>query len=129
MRASFLMLLLAAYAGAALADWQKLAEDESGNVYADRASLRKAGNKVKLSAMVEHKAALADSFGKSHISETMIWEYDCKEQQKRMLSYVTFSEPGAKGKAVYSDAEPGKWLPMQGGPGGAALGKLACGKP
>ena len=130
MRKSILMLLLAAVSGSAAAEWVKLAAGagEGNTLHADPATIRRAGNKVKMWSLVDHQMALTDSFGKSHASEKVHWEYDCKDEQQRMLAYVTFSENLAKGKAVYSDSEPGKWKPVAADTPEEALWKIACGK-
>jgi len=130
MRQTILMLLLAAAAGSALADWVKLAAagNAANTIYADPATIRKAGNKAKLWTLVDHQTALSDSFGKAHASEKVQWEYDCKDDQQRMLAYVTFAENMGKGKTVFSDPDPGKWSPVAADTAEKALWKIACGK-
>ena len=130
MRQTILMLLLAAATGSAVADWVKVAAvgGVANTLYADPVTIRKAGNKVKMWSLVDHQTALADSFGKAHASEKVQWEHDCKEEQQRMLAYVTFAENMGKGKTVFSDPQPGKWSPVAADAPEKALWKIACGK-
>jgi len=125
-----ILLLLALVSGSASAEWVKLASggNDADTLYTDPAAIRKAGKSVRVWSLVDHRQALADSFGKSHMSEKVQWEYDCKEEKRRMLTYATFPEHLGQGKAVYSDSDPGKWEAVSPGADRESIWKLVCGK-
>jgi len=124
------MLLLAVASSAAMGEWAKLmaSQSEANTIYADSATIRRTGNKAKMWGLVDHQTAVTDSFGKSHVSERVHREYDCKDEQERILAYVTYSENMGKGKTIYGDSGPGKWRPVAPDTAEKSLWKIACGK-
>jgi len=138
----------------ALADWAALGEREGLSTYYNPASIRKAGNMVKMQHLfdlsVEKEVA-----GKLFRSITVDAEYNCKEGKSRIhssyahsgkmgLNYVNIGietsvgtgpgrGTGTAGRAgrsgiVNSITEPGKWNPVAPGSTVEILWKIACGK-
>ncbi len=130
MHKTILILLLLGLCSSAAADWVKLtgSGSDTDSYYADPTTKRKASNRVKIWSLVDHAKELADSFGKSHLSEKVQWEFDCTEEQKKMLAYTTYAENQGRGKAVYNDPTPGKWEAVPRGTIQESLWKFACGK-
>jgi hypothetical protein len=123
-----LLLLLAVASNSAAAAWVEVSDDEADTFYADPATIRKAGNMVKMWTLIDFKTVQVIGKGKSYLSMRRKAEYDCKEEQARTV-YLSW-HPGnmSGGDAVHSDADPGKWRPVPPGSVTEILWKIACGK-
>ena len=124
-----LMLLLTATA--AMAEWTGADESEEIIQYVDRATIRRSGNLVKMWDLIDFKTVQKSSSGarESYLSQKGQFEYNCKEEQRRLLAFSWFSGKMASGKLVYSDNDPSmKWIPIQPGSIGEVLWEIACGK-
>ena len=93
-----LCLLLALCMSPAWAEWFKIgaAKDGSVTAYIESAKIRKNGNYRKSWEILEFKKR--DEFGV--ISRRALMEYDCKEQQARILWISVHSEPMAGGDSL-----------------------------
>lgn len=127
MRKAILMLLLAAMSNSAMAGWVKVEGNEFVTSYADPATIQKAGNKVKMLALVDFKTPIKNG-GNPYMSTKTQHEYDCKENQWRMLNFSYHAGNMGKGKLVYTETEPGNWEPIMPGSGTQTRWKIACGK-
>ena len=122
------MMVLAVASGVAVADWTKVATTESEtDIYVDRASIIKSGNLAKMWILEDRK--VADTFsGKSFLSAKLQYEYDCKENQRRVLQSSLYSGHKAGGSNVQTGTKPGPWKPIATGRVSEAMWKIACGK-
>jgi len=113
MRKAILMMLLAVVSSSAAAEWVEAGSDEIGvTYYANPASIHKEGNKVKMWNVVDYKTARVSSDGKPYMSMKARVQYDCKEERLRTMHYSGHSEHMGRGKSVYSDDNPTKWIPV-----------------
>lgn len=126
-RTAILMMLLAVVSNSAAADWLRLGSNGEGISYADPATIRKAGDRVKMWDLADFKAIRTVS-GKSYLSTRTQYEYDCAEAKSRLLEVSAHSENMAHGETVYSNANPRDWRPNPPGSGIEVLWKFACGK-
>jgi len=113
-----------------MAEWTKVGEsDRKGGytAYADLASIRKAGNRVKMWILFDYKIEQKAS-GTNFLSEKIRREYDCAEEQMRVLAFSLFSWNMEKGELVRSYSQPQKWEEVQPGSMDEAEWKVACGK-
>lgn len=122
------MMALAVASGVALADWTKVATTESDtDIYVDRATISKSGDLAKMWILEDRK--VADTFsGKSFLSAKLQYEYDCKDNQRRVLQSSLYSGQKAGGSNVQSSTKPGPWRPITKGRVNEAMWKIACGK-
>ena len=127
MRKAVLMLLLALLSGSAAAEWVKVDFDGNATVYANPASIRKAGNRVKMWNLIDYMTAQAE-MGRPYMSVTTQSEFDCKKGQTRSLYLSFHSGHMNKGHTVGSVNESGKWIPVVAGSMSETLWQLACGK-
>lgn len=81
--------LLAALSNAALADWTPLIRQPAETDYADPATIRKSGNTVKMWDLMDFQNLQApgpnEGSWKPYMSVRAQREYDCKEEQYRVL--------------------------------------------
>jgi hypothetical protein len=122
------MMVLAVASGVAVADWTKVVTTESDvDIYVDRASISKSGDIAKMWVMEDRKTA--DTFsGKTFLSAKLQYEYDCKDNQRRVLQSSLYSGQKAGGSNVQTGTKSGPWRPIAKGRVSEALWKVACGK-
>ena len=122
------IMLLAALSGVAVADWKIVGTTESGtDIYVDHATITKSGNTVTLWMLEDRKKA--ETFaGKTFLSAKLQYEYDCKDNQRRVLQSSLYSGQKAGGNNVQTGTKTGSWRPISAGTVSEMMWKLACGK-
>jgi hypothetical protein len=121
-------LLLAVVSGGAAAEWIALGVNESSTIYADSATIAKAGDRVRMWHLLDFNSVQIKATGRRYISEKLQYEYDCKEERARLLSYLSHTGNMAGGAMVEGDWHPQKWEPVPEGSVIDYLRKYACGK-
>jgi len=93
----------------AWAGWEHVVQDEDGARFLiDYQTIRKDGNKVKFWQLVNY--SIPQTLGEiKYLSTRSRQEYDCKQEQKRVLTVTAFDTWNADGKAVVKEEETGKW--------------------
>ncbi len=120
-------LLLAVVSGNAAAEWVQVGSNATTTAYADPATIRRAGDTVKMWDLLDFKAAL-EIHKKQYLSQKSQTEHDCKEEQSRILYVTAHSENMGAGVVVNSESGPGKWLPISPGSIRQSLWDFACRK-
>jgi hypothetical protein len=122
------IMLLAALSGIAVADWTKVASTESDtDIYVDHATISRSGTTAKMWILEDRK--VAETFaGKTFLSAKLQYEYDCKENQRRVLQSSLYSGQKAGGNNVQTGTKVGPWRPISAGRISEAMWKIACGK-
>lgn len=95
--------------------------------YADPATIRRVGNKVKMWSLIDYKTSQTNA-GEQYRSKKNQYEYDCKEEQFRLLFASDHSGNMGGGEVVMILHTPSEWIPVPPGSIGEELLKLACGK-
>lgn len=126
---TILMLLLAIASSNAFAEWVLVDQtnDKSMSSYADSATMRKTGNRVKMWTLDNYKKAYK-SGNQAFLSEKSQVEYDCNEAQMRLLSLLQYSAKMGAGEVIFSQFEPSPWTPVVPQSVGMTMWKFACGK-
>ena len=128
MRKAIWMMLLAVVSSSAAAAWVEVGGNAIATAYADPATIRKNGNRAKMWDLFDLKTARASREGRSYLSTKQQAEYDCKEEQWRMLYFSWHSGNMGIGETVFSYAEPNNWGPIPPDSWVELLWKFACGK-
>ena len=122
-------MLLGVLSSNAAAAWIQVSGNDVVIIYADRATIRKSGNSVKMWVMDDFKDSRVSSTGKQYLSSKSLNEYDCKNEQRRTLFFTWHSGQMGNGNIVYSDdGVASNWRPVAPGSAGATLWGIACGK-
>ena len=120
--------LLAVFSTSAMAEWTAVAENEKSVQYADLATIRKSGNAVKMWNLLDYKVAMTVG-NTRYLSMTNQFEYDCKEEVSKMLTWIRYSKNMGQGEAVSpSGAMHEEPRPISPGSVGETFFKVACGK-
>jgi hypothetical protein len=122
-----LMMLLAIVSSSSMAEWLKIqvSSNDMVTAYANPANIHKAGTKVKMWSLLDHKTA-DEILGKPYKSMMFQDEYDCKESLLRNLSLSFYSENMGGGEVIDTNSNTGKWQPVSPGTLEEALLKRAC---
>lgn len=126
---AFLMMVLAVVSSSAAAVWVEVGSDETATVYADPATIRKTGKRVKMWSLFDYKTARVP--GKPlepYLSMRGQSEYDCKNGRTRALSMSFHPRNMARGEVTYTNAKRDNWRPVAPGTAAENLWKTACGK-
>lgn len=105
----YLLSLLMLIASTAWAGWEHVVQDEDGARFLiDYQTLRKDGSKVKFWQLVNYPKPVTLGEVK-YLSTRSRQEYDCKQEQKRVLTVTAFDNWNADGQAVVKEEETGNW--------------------
>ena len=87
----------------AAAEWTRLDDNDTAAGYVDLATVRKQGNTVKMSSLLDFKSAQRKD-GRLYLSLTVEFEINCEEQRSRILAVAAYSGNMGQGEVV--SAEP-----------------------
>ncbi len=124
MKKTMLMMLLTAISTGAMAEWVKVSETDSANIYVDSETIRKDGNLRKVWQIRD--LIQRDKTGK--MSVRTFNEYDCKEGRTRILSGSDHSEPMGSGRVLAAGSGHNDWDYLAPGTSGATILKFVCSK-
>ena len=130
MRNAILMILLSVVSTSAAAQWSKWVIVDRGPsfvIYADIATIRKAGDIAQMWDLSDTNTDKALGGVKQSPSIKIEREYDCNKQQLRVLCVSWHSENMGGGKTTGSASSPGIWQPALQGTIGERFWRIACG--
>lgn len=102
-------LLLSGMSSVALAEWVRIYGNDQLNAYADASSIRKRGNITKVVSLFDFREVRVLKDGTPYHSIIREAEFNCKQNQQRMVSFAIYSAKMAKGKIVESGEETQDW--------------------
>jgi hypothetical protein len=99
----FIILVLTLFltTSEAYAEWVKTAESDDATGYGDPDTIRSKGNLVKMWILYDYKT-IQTVAGDSYLSQKMQWEYDCAEEQSRLIAGYSYSGQMGTGKIIFS---------------------------
>jgi Surface-adhesin protein E len=106
----------------------KVSKTESDGVrfvtYADRATIKKTGNTVRMSSVIDPE--VADN--RRRLSWKDEWDYQCQDKLLQPHRYTQYSGSMGTGEKMYSDTVPSiyGWIPAVPGSVGEKLWQVAC---
>jgi hypothetical protein len=130
MKKLLLTLMLSIASSSAMAEWvyvteTKKEEEKAGafTAYADPASIRKTGNRVKMWVMYDYYKAMELGIISARHKE----EFDCEKKQMRQLFLSAHSVHMADGETVFIRNVRDDWEPVPPYSVGGAVLEFACG--
>ena len=124
-------VLLLVFSTGAMAEWTYLTsvEDKTFDIYIDKTTIRKQGNVAKMWDMVDFKSPQKEADGKSYLSDKRLYEQDCVEIRRRLLTIISFSDNMSKGEVTSTfQYDNNKWNDLAPDSIGMAEWKVACKK-
>ena len=116
----FLAVLLAT--NSAWAEWVQVADNSNGKAYIDTETIRKDGNLVRVWQITNLKERHKDG----ELSRRFRFEYDCKQESYRFMSFSEHSEPMAGGNTLQNGTGDGIWRDLPPNSVGEAVLKKVC---
>lgn len=89
----------------ARAEWAKYEEGDWGSLYFDPATIKKRGDRVRVWEVMD----LKERDKSDALSLRGLFEYDCKEERRRILTYTGFHGQMASGRMLYTIIAPTEW--------------------
>jgi hypothetical protein len=126
-----LSLFLCLFCGNAAAEWSMVGGAQGiYSAYADKESVRKAGDSVQMLGLYDFLMADVAVDGQPHESTIVLREYDCQMARVRLLAFVDYAGHMGGGKVIsrVGAPEPGRWESVVPGAVDEAFWKLACAK-
>ena len=126
---SLIGLLLMAVSAGAMAEWTKIgaAADGKFDSYVDLSTIRKSGNTAKMWDVKDYKKAQTATNGKPYLSAMSRLEYDCNEEQMRVLSDYAYSGNMKNGDIIEQWNGVTNWYSILPESIGEVELKIACG--
>jgi hypothetical protein len=123
-----IVVVLSLLSTSAWAEWTPVGVNDADTfvIYADMATIGKAGNMVKMWSLIDYKTARRSSTEQVYLSEKSQREYDCLGERLRILYFSWHSGNMGSEEIVYSNAYPRRWEPVPPGSIGEFLWKTAC---
>src|SRR5262245_44720851 len=125
-----ILLGLLFIAGPVYAEWVEVASSNDGfmaYMYPD--TVRVNGSLVRMWTMYDfHKPRQDRLSSRKYLSTKMQEEFDCKEQQSRILAFTDYEENMGKGKVLNTYAGSYSWSPIAPDTIGEVMWRVACGK-
>lgn len=110
----------------AYAEWVKVGADDTFTTYADPDTIRSKGTTMKIWSLTDLQKARTTREGKSILSIKMLFEFDCAEEQIRILAEYAYAGQMGTSEIVYSYTKPDDWRPVLPGSMGHGSWKFAC---
>lgn len=111
-----------------LSEWTVANQNEAATIYADTATIRRAGSMAYMWDLTDFRAGRVLGGDKLSLSLRKEQEYDCSKQQARILYISWHSGNMGRGQLLGSDRNPGDWRPILLGTVFERLWKTACEK-
>lgn len=130
MRKAILVVLLAVVSSSVMAEWVGIDVNHDGSygVFADPATIIRAGSKVKMWTLNDYKTVSELNDFSPPISLKLLREFDCKKKQTRILYTTHHSENMGRGEVVDTNIKPHDWEPVGPVSVAGALLEFACKK-
>ena len=116
-----------------MADWVQVGSNANFASFADPASIRKEGikamegSKAKMLSLIDYTTEMRKSV-KTYASIKVQHEFDCRQEQVRILYSSIYSGHMGNGAEVESKFLPESWRPVSVHSVEEVLWKVACGK-
>lgn len=122
--------MLAVMSSSAMAEWVEFIEDDEETLtfYVDPTTILKNGNNVKMWGLIDYKKAQELPFLPLYMSIKNQYEFNCKEEQTKVLYKSYHAKNKGRGKVIYSNNNPENWSPVSPDSIEKKLWKFVCEK-
>lgn len=127
MKHPILAALLALACGHAMADWTSLGDVGNAELFVDKSTIVRTGDKATMWSIYALKAPAAAGSA-SYVSLKRQDEFDCKESRMRPLQIAAYPKPMAEGTPVANEKSTANWSAPAAQSIGEKLLTVACAK-
>jgi len=122
MKKLFLILSLLLMTAHAYAEWILVDADKNNKYYVDATSSKKEGKLIKTPAYINHNKITKDT---PYLSEGLMMEFDCKENQLRVIFFAPYKKHNLEGEPEDSmRIDDARWMPASNKGLGAMFNKV-----
>ena len=122
---NFFLLFFGLTSSPAFAEWVEIYADDLGAYSVNIPATETPNHKIKMWGMSDYKSA-QKAGSDDYRSIKSLFEYDCNEAQRRMLSITFYQESRGRGLVVQTDAWVAEWEPIIPDSLGGLYLKTAC---
>lgn len=127
MRNLILTVLLTAMSTCALAEWTIVNSNDKLTIYADLQTIRKKGDSRKMWSLLDFRSQQQQNYA-TYVSQVTQSEYDCAEEQFRMIFSTYYDLPMGNGNSVFTYEHGNSVKPVPPNTPLRELWEIACGK-
>lgn len=127
MKNLILTVLLTAMSTCALAEWTIVHSNDKLTIYADLQTIRKKGDSRKMWSLLDFRSQQQENYA-TYVSQVVQSEYDCAEEQFRMIFSTYYDLPMGNGSSVFTYENDNKVTPVPPNTPLRELWEIACGK-
>ena len=120
-----LILTLIFTSHSAIADWLEIDHSEIQTTYANPASIGISGGRIKMWLLTNYKKPNKYE-GKPFHSVTTQYEFDCNDDQIRIITYSLHRGAMGQAEVIYSDSSVDKWKQIKTGSDDEILWNTVC---
>ena len=111
----------------AASEWVVVDDNEEYIAYADRATISREGDRVRMVDLIDLKTPRSSPNGNPHSSSRADSEFDCENPRMRTIAFSLFSGGMGNGDLVETITRSASWLTVTPGTLLAMLREFACG--
>ena len=126
MRNMAVMMLMAVLSSGAIAEWVAIGKNDMVVTYVDQSTRRQNGNLVKMWTLQDLARPKKVGKDKPYLSSMTQFEFDCKEEQTRLLAITAYSGNMAKGEVIKNITSTSQWSPIVPGSANQFQWEKAC---
>jgi hypothetical protein len=109
---SILLIIGILCSSASIAQWSTIDINDQYSVFVDKTTIKRNGNIVQMWELKDFRSAQLGINEDSYLSSKIHSEYDCLESNKRILTFVHFTENMGKGRVLNKVIYIDKWSPI-----------------
>ncbi len=121
-----LTVLMAAMSTGAMAEWVEIGVNGKTTQYVDSSSIRAKGNTMTAWTLIDAKTPDRIDQDEPHLSTKVQEEYNCPEEQFRVLAVSTHSKNMGQGRVIKFNINPTPWVAVPPDSFAALKFKLLC---
>ena len=105
------LISLSLHSALAFAEWTHVDRSTDATLLADKSTIRRAGSNAKMWTLTNF-ARVKVIKGKKHRSVKTQFEFDCNDEQLRVLALIFYAQADGKGAVTFSMSDVEPWTPV-----------------
>ena len=111
----------------AMAEWTLISDSIEFKNYVDLDTIRRSGHMAKIWSIKNYQSPQEYSSNTTYLSTRLHYEYDCRDERKRLLDFSVHSKKMASGAVLGIDSNVDKWSSVAPRTIAEEVFKIACG--
>lgn len=120
-----LPVLLLSLAPAVQADWKSVGESSDAYIYIDPLSVQREAGRARITWLLDFKYPQSEA-GRRFLSQKTVSEFECRQQQERVLSFEWHDGAKGGGNVVHAVSQAEPWARFERASLDALIAREAC---